>query len=545
MREFKVFYSWQSDLPSSRTRYLIQDCIDEAIKKVSSSVNGITFVADRDTKGLTGAPPIPQTIFSKIDECDLFIADVSLVNKYQCFALDEESDIDCDEKKKNTGSIDEQGKKSEIKYTPNPNVLIELGYAVNRLGWERIICFINTDYGAIEELPFDLEHQRVTPFSFIQKTRKAVLDQLRPILVDTILEFAEKPALPKKGKAFHRIGTYDLETRQIDNELIAYNVRNCPWIDLYYEEQKDKARQLIAGIQAVILPDKPKTQKTFSNQDMNSIMASLTSNNNLIDYSVPDWIKEEIIRLSKEYLDELSSIFDQAFFNVGNIKVPIVSPTRDIFGRKMSISKHGSVEELDKEQNIQNLLCVLNEMERLSIFLKTFDNIVLLPLAIENTSVEFDRNIEVIICFNVDEAESLWPNKEMIIPDLADCRVEIYQSDYIRRLLRMEENGDIKYEGDMWYDNSKPFYWSGISSMFADYDDSDYENAIAVFIAEPITNNEYSFSLKSLKAGEKKWIGAMIALKTCESPITLKYQIKSNNIDGNNEGTLVYSGKKR
>lgn len=227
MREFKVFYSWQSDLPGNRTRYLIQDCIDEAINKVSSSVNGITFVADRDTKGLTGAPPIPQTILSKIDECDLFIADVSLVNKYQCFALDEETDIDCDEKN-NTSSIDEKGKKSAIKYTSNPNVLIELGYTVKRLGWKRIICFINTDYGSIDELPFDLEHQRVTHFSFDQKTRKDVIAQLRPILVDTILEFVEKPALPKKGKVFHRIGSYDLETRQIDNELTAYNVRNCP-----------------------------------------------------------------------------------------------------------------------------------------------------------------------------------------------------------------------------------------------------------------------------------------------------------------------------
>lgn len=77
-------------------------------------------------------------------------------------------------------------------------------------------------------MPFDLEHQRVTHFSFDQKTRKDVIAQLRPILVDTILEFVEKPALPKKGKVFHRIGSYDLETRQIDNELTAYNVRNCP-----------------------------------------------------------------------------------------------------------------------------------------------------------------------------------------------------------------------------------------------------------------------------------------------------------------------------
>lgn len=31
MRKFKIFYSWQSDLPGNKTRNFIRDCIDEAI----------------------------------------------------------------------------------------------------------------------------------------------------------------------------------------------------------------------------------------------------------------------------------------------------------------------------------------------------------------------------------------------------------------------------------------------------------------------------------------------------------------------------------
>lgn len=42
-----------------------------------------------------------------------------------------------------------------MRATPNPNVLVELGYAAHSLGWDRIIVVVNTAHGAIEELPFD------------------------------------------------------------------------------------------------------------------------------------------------------------------------------------------------------------------------------------------------------------------------------------------------------------------------------------------------------------------------------------------------------
>ena len=75
----KIFFSWQSDLPSGNTRSVIQSSINDAVK----ALNGIVVVeADRDTQGEFGSPDIAQTIFSKVDDCDIFIADVSIVNKY-------------------------------------------------------------------------------------------------------------------------------------------------------------------------------------------------------------------------------------------------------------------------------------------------------------------------------------------------------------------------------------------------------------------------------------------------------------------------------
>lgn len=98
--EFKVFYSWQSDLIGKDTRNFIGEVIKNAVKFLS---NTVTVIPDRDTQGELGSPNIETTIFQKIDECDLFIADLSIVCEYE----------------------DSSGNK---KYAPNPNVLIELGY---------------------------------------------------------------------------------------------------------------------------------------------------------------------------------------------------------------------------------------------------------------------------------------------------------------------------------------------------------------------------------------------------------------------------------
>lgn len=48
--------------------------------------------------------------------------------------------------------------------TPNPNVLLELGYALHALGPARVILVFNRAYGAVEELPFDLRMRRVMTY---------------------------------------------------------------------------------------------------------------------------------------------------------------------------------------------------------------------------------------------------------------------------------------------------------------------------------------------------------------------------------------------
>lgn len=132
MSEFKVFYSWQSDLPNGTNRTFIQKSLQLACEEVAQNPEiEESPRVDQDTQGLPGAPEIPQAIMDKIDACQCFVADVSICYK---------------------------GPKDKV--APNPNVLVELGYAVARLSWERIILVINTHFGSIEQLPFDLDKRR-------------------------------------------------------------------------------------------------------------------------------------------------------------------------------------------------------------------------------------------------------------------------------------------------------------------------------------------------------------------------------------------------
>lgn len=136
-----VFYSWQSDLPNGTNRTLIENALKEAAKAIENDDSAdIEPVIDRDTQGVAGAPNIATAIFQKIDKADIFVADVSIIG--------------------NAGK----------RFLPNPNVLIELGYAFKSLGHERIILVFNTAFGEVEKLPFDLRMHRTLTYECPETT---------------------------------------------------------------------------------------------------------------------------------------------------------------------------------------------------------------------------------------------------------------------------------------------------------------------------------------------------------------------------------------
>ncbi|MBZ4336647.1 nucleotide-binding protein [Corallococcus sp. AS-1-12] len=128
-RPLIVFWSWQSDSDASVNRNFIEDCLERAVKKISKS-RGLLITVDRDTKDVGGTPSIAETILRKIRSSDLFVFDATHVYR-------------------------------RPRAAPNPNVALELGYALAVLGETRVIGVRNTVGTKVdEEPPFDFRHRK-------------------------------------------------------------------------------------------------------------------------------------------------------------------------------------------------------------------------------------------------------------------------------------------------------------------------------------------------------------------------------------------------
>lgn len=132
-----VFFSWQADTPNNLGRNFVRKALEDACARIASDTSideaHRDLEVDSDTQGIAGQPPIVETILKKIEASRVFVADMTFVAR-----------------RPDGGS------------SPNPNVLIEYGYALRSLTHERIICVMNTAYGkpSAEALPFDLRHLR-------------------------------------------------------------------------------------------------------------------------------------------------------------------------------------------------------------------------------------------------------------------------------------------------------------------------------------------------------------------------------------------------
>lgn len=135
-----VFFSWQSDAP--RNKNFIERSLQQALRELARDpdieIPKRDLVVDRDTSGVSGTPPIVDTIFAKIDHAWAFVPDLTFV-----------------------------GKRLNGTPTPNPNVLIEYGWAAKSLGYSRLIPVMNVAYGepTSDAMPFDLRHLR-NPITF-------------------------------------------------------------------------------------------------------------------------------------------------------------------------------------------------------------------------------------------------------------------------------------------------------------------------------------------------------------------------------------------
>ena len=502
---FKIFYSWQSDLPGNKTRFFIKSCIDEAID-LALNTEAIEAVRDEATLGVTGAPDIVTTLFSKIDECDLFIADVSL-----CFTEDNE----------------------KVKKSPNPNVMLELGYAVKTLTWDRIICLANTDFGDI--FPFDFNHNRRTDYSLKEKNRDNEKNRVSKVIFKNIRDLRDAPPRVKIGKATHIIGSYDFEKKSVTSVLVPLKIEEQERFVLHNQKLIADSRKLLEEIKEIHIFDRPEKENAQSDnpqEETTHIMAS-----SFIGKEVPVRIN---IKEEREKIQRWLDIeVEDEFFNCGELKsrLPLFA------GDEYYI---GSDEEKLKYDKLTKLFFYLDQLNMRYLFIKTFSDMSFIPLAIQNISGTNDQNIRVIV--HIVNGEIVNPDKELIYDELNGIQGHICRDEdenngigVIDELFVLPEDGTIHIE-ETAYDSSSysiktPMMING-RLQYPGKDEQDYEDELQEYIAAPTGLGYYEFEVDSLRPSESKWLNRGLLVKINEG-FRIQYQIHSVHSMGDLSGELA------
>ncbi len=174
--KLKIFYSWQATTNPRYNRNFIYSCIEKAIKKLKNKpeFSDVDFLLLEGVRDIPGSPPVASVIIDeRIPNCDIFIADLSVVNyinSFQRFARFLLQD--------------------KFKPFQNNNVINEHGVARNALTDAKIIGVLNSAYGSPndnpENIPFDLRHTRFPiEYNYSKKTKNK--DEIQSKLINSLV----------------------------------------------------------------------------------------------------------------------------------------------------------------------------------------------------------------------------------------------------------------------------------------------------------------------------------------------------------------------
>ena len=531
--DIKIFYSWQSDLPNSTTRGLIQSSIDAAVKGLRNTVE---VDADRDTKGIYGSPDIVQTIFEKIDDCDVFIADVSGVVVYH--------------------PLNNDGEQTErLKMAPNPNVLLELGYAAQAIGWENIICVMNEDYAENGEIPFDIDHRRLMRYSLKKREKSDVRKELRDIISSTVLNVIENGKRVRPQFSNISVGSWNEREKSVSKVLIPYNLYEPGPAQTMLDTLLNTARLLLENIQsaeirhpAEFAEDKEIIQElndstTEQIRMTDGVKLTPLSSKGLFEFNTWEPViipKQEKAETAEDLKKYCGIEVDDTFFDFGSLK-----QRRNIIPG-VANEYAGTDGEQQKYNDYIELQSTIIRIQMLETYRKTFDGLILLPLAAKNESTVSDNDIHIAIKIDESTAEAIYPTSELICDDLKGIEDSVYEEGLVELTLAQNETVDIKGTKDdrFWgiedqQSDMNAIFQGGINGL-PRYSAEDYARELSRYIASPEngTTTDFSFYIESLHAKEVKWLSQTIILKPLKENIRLKYFVKSGSSDGSLEGTL-------
>lgn len=179
----KVFWAWQSDLDGKISRHFIRNAIEDAIAilKENADIQEPSerdrlerLHLDHDRKDVSGSPDLASTILDKIKASSVFIADVTPI-----------------------------GRTDQGREVMNPNVAIELGYALGTISDKSVLMILNGSFGSREGLPFDIRHKAGPiiynlPHNSNAEQRATSRKKLAEDIVMALRPFVTQKAIPLK-----------------------------------------------------------------------------------------------------------------------------------------------------------------------------------------------------------------------------------------------------------------------------------------------------------------------------------------------------------
>jgi len=186
-KKYTLFYSWQSDSPSSDNWSYIEKELERC--KTKFAEQGIEIEISQDAREDTDGDSIDRAVLVQIARSDFFVGDITPI-----------------------------ATTDKAKIVPNPNVMFEVGYAASQLGMQRVILAWNTAYYPLNA-PFDIRNYAIVKYSKKKKECKKALD-LYDIMEKKIEKYNELVA--DEGKAIN----YDVRIyKQIEDIIPMQTLR--------------------------------------------------------------------------------------------------------------------------------------------------------------------------------------------------------------------------------------------------------------------------------------------------------------------------------
>lgn len=189
---YKVFFAFQMDTEDKFGKGFIQSAVEIAIQQLKDE--GLEVTLDYGFRGTPGTPPLLDEMLKKSDESDMVIVDLTYTSAKEWLNAKEIGGDD-------TSKWISIEKDADRKPSPNPNVLLETGYAWAKKGTYRTLAIMNEAFGSPKLLPVDLKGFRWGITYNLDKTNYHSRKQKRKKLAEALFDSIKNSIL---SEAIHQ-----------------------------------------------------------------------------------------------------------------------------------------------------------------------------------------------------------------------------------------------------------------------------------------------------------------------------------------------------